>query len=372
MVEMRPLEATRHPKDRSDCPTRQGLGKFVNLWFAVAAIGLFVFACFYTLKVAVDLFLPIVLAGFLGFLLTPVTRWLKRIGLSNFWAPLLGTLGFLIILICLFAALCVSLARFEPDFPRYLDHIQERLTPILQAVQKSSPSMDRLGAWLNPGNILQVSIRSPSFVDMALRHAPKFLAILVIVHVLAFFLLLYGARLLKKLVDMIPGVSEKQNVVEIASEIERTAARYFTSVTLINAGVGASVWICVGLLGLPHPLLWGVAAFLLHYIPFVGATGGVVAMTLVSLIHFDSAWYALLPPLAYVFCAMVEGNLATPLFLGRWLTLNPIAILLTFLLWSYLWGVAGTLLAVPLLATFKIFCDRIEPLRRVGSFLGRP
>jgi predicted PurR-regulated permease PerM len=118
--------------------------------------------------------------------------------------------------------------------------------------------MDRLGAWLNPGNILQVSIRGPSFVDMALKHAPKFLAILVIVHVLAFFLLLYGARLLKKLVDMIPGVSEKQNVVEIASEIEQTAARYFA------------------------------------------------------------------------------------------------------------------LLAVPLLATFKIFCDRIEPLRRVGSFLGRP
>jgi predicted PurR-regulated permease PerM len=117
----------------------------------------------------------------------------------------------------------------------------------------------------------------------------------------------------------------------------------------------------VGLLGLPHPLLWGVAAFLLHYIPFVGSTGGIVAMTLVSLIHFDSVWYALLPPLAYLFCAMIEGNLATPLFLGRWLTLNPIAILLTFLLWSYLWGVAGTLLAVPLLATFKIFCDRIEP-----------
>ncbi|HXO98544.1 MAG TPA: AI-2E family transporter [Chthoniobacterales bacterium] len=63
--------------------------------------------------------------------------------------------------------------------------------------------------------------------------------------------------------------------------------------------------------------------------------------------------YALLPPLAYVLCAMIEGNLATPLFLGRWLTLNRIAILLTFLLWSYLWGVAGILLAVPLLATFK-------------------
>jgi len=298
--------------------------------------------------------------------------WLKKIGLSPFLAPLIGTLGFLIILLCLFGALWLSLARFEPDFPQYLDHIQNRLAPFTGAIQKSSASMDRLSNWLNPGSSRQVSIRGPSFVEVALGKAPKFFAILIVVHVLAFFLLVYGARLLKKLVDIIPAVSDKQNVVEIAAEIEQTAARYFSSVTLINAGVGVSVWICVALLGLPHPLLWGVAAFLLHYIPFVGATGGIIAMTLVSLIHFDSVWYALLPPLAYIFCAMIEGNLATPLFLGRWLILNPIAILLAFLLWGYLWGVPGTLLAVPILATFKIFCDRIGPLKRIGFFLGRP
>jgi predicted PurR-regulated permease PerM len=348
------------------------LGKSVKLWFVIAVIGLFVLACFYTLKVAADLFVPIVLASFLGFLLTPVTRWLKKIGLPNFWAPLAGTLCFLIILIGLCAALCTSLVKFEPEFPRYVDHVQARLGPILQAVHKSSPVIRRLGEWLNPENIPQVNISGPSFVEDILKRAPNYLALLLVVHVLAFFFLFYGARLQKKLVEMIPGLPEKQNVVEIASEIELTAARYFTSITLINAGVGLSVWILVGLLGLPHPFLWGVAAFLLHYIPFVGATGGIVAMTLVSLIHFDSVWYALLPPLAYVFCAMIEGNLAAPIFLGRWLTLNPIAILLTFLLWSYLWGVVGTLLAVPILATFKIFCDRIKPLQRLGSFLGQP
>src|SRR6202048_2381489 len=223
--EQRPMSHLADTTPPNDNPERRQK-KLVNLWFAIAVIGLFVFACFCILKAAVDLFLPIVLAGFLGFLLTPITRWLKKIGLSNFWAPLVGTLGFLIILICLFAALCVSLARFEPDFPRYLDHIQERLTPIIQAVQKSSPSIDRLVAWLNPGNILQVSIRGPSFVEMVLKNAPKFLPILVIVHVLAFFLLLYGGRLLKKLVDMIPGVSKKQNVVEIASEIEQRSEEH--------------------------------------------------------------------------------------------------------------------------------------------------
>src|SRR6201982_3484947 len=126
----------------------EAIGQFIKPWFAFAVVGLFLFACFYTLRVAIDLFLPIVLAGFLGFLLTPITRWLKKIGLPNFWAPLVGTLGFFTLLMCLLAALCASLARFQPDLPLYLDHIQERLTPILQAVQKSSPSIDRLSAWL--------------------------------------------------------------------------------------------------------------------------------------------------------------------------------------------------------------------------------
>jgi len=117
-----------HPKDTSHGSNPEDPRKSVNLWFAVAVIGLFLFACFYTLKVAVDLFLPIVLAAFLGFLLTPVTRWLRQIGLSNFWAPLLGTLGFLTILICLFAALCVSVARFEPGVRGYATRIIIRCT----------------------------------------------------------------------------------------------------------------------------------------------------------------------------------------------------------------------------------------------------
>src|ERR1700756_982761 len=181
LVEMRPSEATRHPNASSDGSTPKDLGKFVNLWFAVAVIGLFVFACFYTLKVAVNLFLPIVLAGFLGFLLTPVTRWLKKIGLSPFWAPLIGTLGFLAILLCLFGALWLSLAGFEPDFPQYLDHIQQRLAPIIDAVQKSSASIDRLSNWLNPGSSREVSIRGPSIPEIALSNAPPFLALILVV-----------------------------------------------------------------------------------------------------------------------------------------------------------------------------------------------
>jgi hypothetical protein len=93
-------------------------------------------------------------------------------------------------------------------------------------------------------------------------------------------------------------------------------------------------------------------------------------MTLVSLIHFDSVWYALLPPLAYLLCAMIEGNLATPLFLGRWLTLNPIAILLTFLLWSYLWGLPAPCSLFPSWPPLKSSAIELSRSNGWAHFLG--
>jgi predicted PurR-regulated permease PerM len=219
-----------------------------------------------------------VFASFLGFPANACHKMVKKIGFSNFWAPLLGTLSFLFLLICLFAALSASLARLEPDFPRYLDHIQERLTPILQAVQRSSPSIDRLDGWLNPGKNPQVSIRGPSFVEITMKNAPRFFAILIIVHVLAFFLLLYGARLLKKLVEHDSGVvrEAKRHRNRGRDRANRSALFYFGDAHQCCFGIE-----CLdprGFAGAAHPLLWGVAFFLLNYIPFVGATGGILAM----------------------------------------------------------------------------------------------
>ena len=245
------------------------------------------------------------------------------------------------------------------------------MTPFLQAVQKSSPSIDRLGAWLNPGNIPQVNIRGRGFLELALENAPRFFSMLLIVHVLAFFLLLYGAQLLKKLVDMIPGVSEKQNVVEIAAEIEQTAARYFTSVTLINACVGVSVWISVGLLGLPIRCsgVW------LHFcsIIFPSWEQRVESWRWRS---FHS--FILIRP-GMPFCRLWRmssrddrGKPGDTVVSRALVDSQPDCYPADFSSLVLPLGITGTLLAVPLLATFKIFCDRIRPLRRVGSFLGSP
>lgn len=97
-----------------------------------------------------------------------------------------------------------------------------------------------------------------------------------------------------------PTFQDKRRVAEIAKEIQTSIARYLVSVTLLNLGLGASVGLGVGLLGLANPLMWGVAAFLLNYVPFIGAVCGIGLIGIASLIQFENICYACLAPIVYL------------------------------------------------------------------------
>ena len=122
---------------------------------------------------------------------------------------------------------------------------------------------------------------------------------------------------------------------------------------------------------MPNPALWGAFAGLLNFIPTVGALAVALLMTLISLTTFSSLTHALLVPLAFLSLTVAVGTFLSPLIMGRRLTLNPVVIFLGLSFWGSLWGVPGALLAVPMLAMFKILCDHIEPLAPVGEFLGQ-
>jgi predicted PurR-regulated permease PerM len=107
--------------------------------------------------------------------------------------------------------------------------------------------------------------------------------------------------------------------------------------------------------------------FALKYLPYLGPFTGIIVLTLAGVISFPSLGQALLPPGLYLVFVIVEGQLLTPIVLARRLTLNPVALFVSLIIWAWLWGVPGALLAVPLLATFKILCDHI---RRSGISWG--
>jgi len=116
--------------------------------------------------------------------------------------------------------------------------------------------------------------------------------------------------------------------------------------------------------------LWGVMVAFLEFIPYLGAFAAVVILGVAGLATFDSVPHALLIPGSYLAVNLIQANLVTPMLLGHRLTLNPVAIFvgLTFFFW--IWGVPGAFMAVPLLATLKIFCDNIVSLAALGEFLG--
>src|SRR5690606_28930507 len=125
------------------------------------------------------------------------------------------------------------------------------------------------------------------------------------------------------------------------------------AISLINAGLGAVVAAVMWAIGMPNPLLWGVMAALLNYVPYVGALVGLAVVAVVALVSFDSAGTALLVPALYFACTTIEGQFVTPMLLGKRFEMNPVMVFLSIATWGWLWGVPGALMAVPLLVSLR-------------------
>jgi predicted PurR-regulated permease PerM len=138
----------------------------------------------------------------------------------------------------------------------------------------------------------------------------------------------------------------------------------------MNAGVGIATGLVAYASGLSDPVLWGTLAFLLNFIPILGPFSGIVILFLVGLLSFDTIWQAVIPAGLYLAIHLLEGEMLTPMLLARRFVLNPVLVIASLVFWYWMWGVAGALLAVPLLAAAKIICDRIAPLIALGHFLG--
>lgn len=188
--------------------------------------------------------------------------------------------------------------------------------------------------------------------------------------VVLYFLFLSGDLFLRRWVAILPTLNDKKQLVAISHEIERSISSYLITVTLINAGVGVATGTATYLCGLADLLLWGVIAFLLNYVPILGPMTNLCNLVVAKLMSFDSMCPTLLPALAYLTIHIIEGQGFTLMIVAHRFTLNPVLTVPSLIFWFWIWGVAGGLLAVPLLAIFKMVCDRVAPLAGLGHFLG--
>jgi predicted PurR-regulated permease PerM len=265
------------------------------------------------------------------------------------------------------------------DWVRRIPEIQKKLQADLQKLKKPVEQVSQAGEQVRKLTSLSsddkkkpqaVELKNPSVLDGLFSRTWDFMFGFVVMVILLYFLLASGDLFLRKLIHVLPRLADKKKAVQIARQIEEHISRYLVTVAMINATLGIVAGLLLWALGMPNPMLWGAMAGLFNFVPFLGAVTVIAILTLVATATFSSLGHAFLIPAAYMGLALLEGNLINPLIVGRRLTLNPVVIFLGLTFWGWLWGISGALLAVPMLAMFKIFCDHIEPLAPIGEFLG--
>jgi predicted PurR-regulated permease PerM len=341
---------------------------------SIALTGLFLLAIFYTIYFVRSLLLPLVLALLLSYVLRPIVRGLAKlkipplVGAAVLLFSIAGAMGY-------GASYLVAPATGWIDKAPYsLHELQVRLSAFKKPfakVAQASGAIENLTATGNPQaeTTTTVEVKQHPLADRLMVQTPELIVSALATLILLYFLLAYDEVFLAKLIKLMPALSDKKRAVAIAHEIEEQVSRYLFTVTIINCCLGLAVGTTVGLLGLPNPAMWGAMVAVLNFVPYLGALTGIVCMTLGAVLSFDSLGYALLFPASYVVIATLEGNFITPFVMGRSLTLNPVLVLLSLTFWGWMWGIVGVILAVPILAAFKIFCSHIEPMEPLAEFI---
>jgi predicted PurR-regulated permease PerM len=340
----------------------------------VALVGLLVLGVFYTFYFASAVFIPIALAVLFSLLLAPLVRRLARLGIPE-------ALGAALIIALVLAGAAFGILRLAGpatewlgqapySFARLEQRIRDLRGPVEQ-VQEATRKVEELADMNDGAQRPAVVVEGPGLAQSLALGTYSVLTATAITVVLLYFMLASGDLFLLKLVQVLPRLRDKKLAIEIARRSEREISTYLLTITCVNTVLGLATGIAMHLLAMPNPVLWGVVAAMLNFIPYLGPTMTLAILSFVALLSFDTWGEILLPPLVFLFLTAIEGQLITPLVVGRRLMLNPVVIFIALLVWGWLWGVPGMLMAVPLLAAFKILCDHIDPMRPFGAFLGR-
>lgn len=333
---------------------------------STAAIVLATLAVAYTLWATQELLLPVLLAMFFALIGNPIIRTLEKIHIPRFVGALAVLSTGLACAVLLGSLMAEPAGKLMREVPRELREIAPKLRAVVKPVQdakKGAESIARVagGEDVNAVRLVRTEVNDPF---RSLTTTPRMIASVLAVVLLTLFFMIYGANLQRRVLALLPGRQQKKLTMDILQSIEREMSRYVLTITIINTLLGlafAGVLVWLGL-AVPEALMWGTLAALLNYAPYVGPLIGIMAMLLMGFVHFDTPLEALLPSGIYLLLHTLEGQFVTPILLGRRMALSPLVLILGLMVFGWLWGIIGLLLAVPLLACTKVILERVDGL----------
>jgi predicted PurR-regulated permease PerM len=356
-------DSIRRPKARPmsrELQMQRGMRRHLRSLRLILSV-LLLLALLYTITLTKDLLIPLVLAAFLGLALNPIVAFGARLHLPRWLTSTVLMIGLIVGIgtgVSLLAQPAVGWFHGAPTAIRSFVPKLRNLTKPLEAANRATQTL------VNGTNRAQDVTQPPPMTLTAwsvVSTAPKILAAVLSVMLLVFFFLMYGDTMLRRLVEITPSFAYKRHAVTIVRGIQTEVSRYLLTASLINASLGAITACMLWLYKVPDPLLWGAVAMFANFIPYVGALLTTTVLAVVCMLYAnDVNFKVFLPVLTFAGITAVEGNLITPMIQGHSMRLSPIAILLWLLVWGWLWGIPGALLAVPMLTCTKLITERVR------------
>ena len=351
-------------------------------------------ALLYTLYFAKSLVMPMVVALLFALLLSPVVSGLKQLHVPR----TVSAIVLLAMLLGPFTILAVQLsepvqkwAKRMPELSATLAEQVDSFTdafelpqttlPETPQVQREDETGFRLFGFLRrsepraiepipmpaeeaEGDEVTARIKQGGIEVLlsVLSATPLVIAQFLTAIILILFLLIFGPSLFANFIEICPEVKNKRISVILVRTIQKELSRYIVTVTMINIGLGLVTGTALWFMGVEDALLWGVLVGLVNYAPYVGPVIGVLILCLAGLAQYGLEWAALFPALVYFCINLVEAQFVTPTVLGMHMRLNPLVIMVWLIIWGWLWGAVGVLLAVPLLVCVKLAAGQLNVL----------
>ncbi|MCP5390022.1 MAG: AI-2E family transporter [Sphingomonadaceae bacterium] len=343
-------------------PFPLGRGIFSRRKVVLAIYALLLLAVLAALAEAKAVVLPLATAFLLSFLFRPVVRRAEALRVP---APLVAALLVLILGVGLgfsVYALKDPATDWLREAPYSLKQLEYRIAELRKPIADMKAASDALED-LRGGDAQadkEVVVKEQALDEIVVIETSSALMSVFTTLVVLFFILGWGQRLFRNLVSVIPQFGDRREAVNLVRDIERSITRYLTTITLINVVLGLVVAAAMYLLGMPNALLWGVVAGLLNYVPYLGPAVTALILAFASALTFPSLSEAMLIPGVFLLITAIEGNFITPYAVGSQLTLNPLLIFLSLILWFWMWGFIGALLTVPILVCIKAVLAHAE------------
>lgn len=317
--------------------------------FTVCVATLTLIAVLSVMRVAEGLFAPMIAAIVLGIVCAPLTDIIERAGIPRIAAALLALALFMV----LFTGLFFSIEPTISDAIRSAPVIWRELTDILEALSGAMSGMREIQSTVSdalaegpapePAPAEEAPpVVFPGVLD-ALAYAPSVAAALMIFVGTFYFFLVARSDIYDR--------ADRANIRlsrEILCKAERRVSRYFITITVINAVFGSIVGVVMTALGMPSPMLWGLAAFLVNFVLYLGPACFAVALLIAGIVQFDGA-LSFAPAALYLMMNMTEGQFVTPSLVGRHMAVNPLLVFVSLVFWLWLWGPIGGVVAIPIL-----------------------